>query len=413
MVDYRPIPDEREVFHEYRAYAFRPEEGVPAYDPDEHENPRATRGARRGIFPGDDVDSGDADDGDDDRPRTVCRHYWLETRVRGDVHPTAGLASVATPPEFRREGNVRALLEHSLAEYRERGDRFSILWPFQYRFYRKYGWDTANRLVTHACEPSALSFARGFDADGSFRRLEADEYAALESVYDAASEGLALARDEVWWRHRIFGGHDVDPFVYAYERDGKPVGYLVYTIESGDDGRAIDISELAAVDVDALLALLAFCADHDSQVQQVELRVSETVPIRELARDPDEIETTIENGPMVRIVDVAETLSSLSVPGVDASLTLAVDDPLVDWNDGTFALEAADGRLSCERLDAATDADADPDAAIDVAALSQLAVGSRSATDLERTGRLEADSDVVAALESLFPETDVYFGHYF
>ncbi|MFC4437541.1 MULTISPECIES: GNAT family N-acetyltransferase [Natrialbaceae] len=403
MVDYRPIPDEREVFHEYRSYAFRPEEGLPPYDPDEHEDPRATRGARRAIY--DDTDAGD------ERPRTVCRHYWLEARVRGEAHPTAGLASVATPPEYRRRGHVRQLLKHSLEEYRDRGDRFSILWPFEYRFYRQYGWDTANRLVSHAFEPDVLSFARGADADGSFRPFGADDYDALEPAYEAAAEGLALERDDEWWRHRVFGGHDVDPFVYAYERDGEVAGYLVYAIGSDGDGRTMRVSELIAVDTDALLALLAFCYDHDSQVGRIELRVSETVPIRELAMEPDEIETTIDDGPMVRLVDVAETLPALSPPDASASLTLAVEDPLANWNDGRFALEAASGRLTCERLDAASDAGSD--ATLDVGALSQLAVGARSATDLERTGRLEADPDAVSTLEFLFPETDVYFGEYF
>ncbi|WP_306057981.1 GNAT family N-acetyltransferase [Natronococcus wangiae] len=402
MVDYRPIPDEREVFHEYRSYAFRPEEGVPPYDPEEHENPRATRGARRGVY---------ADDGDE-RPRTVCRHYWLEARVRGDAHPTAGLASVATPPEYRRDGYVRRLLKRSLAEYRDRGDRFSVLWPFQYRFYRTYGWDTANRIATHAFEPSVLSFARGADAGGSFRPLEADDYEDLEPAYGAASEGLALERDEEWWRHRVFGGHDVDPFVYAYDRGGEVAGYLVYRIEDEGDGRTLRVSELTAADRDALLALLAFCADHDSQVGRIELRVSRTVPIRDLAMDPDEIETTVVDGPMVRLVDVAETLPALSLPDASAALTLAVEDPLVDWNDGAFALEAANGRLTCDRLGGASEAD--PDATLEIGALSRLAVGARSATALERTGRLEAaDPDVVSTLESLFPETDVYFGEYF
>ncbi|NKE37191.1 GNAT family N-acetyltransferase [Natronococcus sp. JC468] len=398
MTDYRPIPDERETFHEYRSYAFRPEGGVPAYDPDEHETVRDARGARRGIFA----------EGDD-RPRTVCRHYWLEARVRGDARPVAGLASVATPPEFRREGNVRELLEGSLAEYRERGDRLSILWPFRYRFYRQYGWDTANRIVTHAASPEAFAFARGAD-NGSFRPLEADEYAVLEPVYDAASEGLAIERDEAWWRHRIFGGHDADPFVYVYERDGEPAAYLVYRIEREDGARTMRVSELAAVDREALFALFAFCADHDSQVDRVELRVSEMVPIRELARDPDAIETTLENGPMVRLVDVAAGLPELTTSEADAALTLEVADPLADPNDGRFVLEVGDGAATCERVDGE---DGEPDASLDIGALSQLAVGARSASDLAYAGRLEADAETVATLEELYPEGDVYLGHHF
>ncbi|MFU8868523.1 enhanced intracellular survival protein Eis, partial [Natronococcus sp.] len=152
-----------------------------------------------------------------------------------------------------------------------------------------------------------------------------------------------------------------------------------------------------------------FCADHDSQVDRVELRVSETVPVRKLARDPDEIETSLENGPMVRLVDVAEGLPALTAGEADAELEIEVEDPLADWNDGRFVLEATDGAATCERVDS----DGQPDATLDIGALSQLAVGTRSASALAYAGRLEADDRTVAVLEGFFPEDDVYLGHHF
>ncbi|SEQ27713.1 GNAT family N-acetyltransferase [Natrinema salaciae] len=409
MVDYRPIPDERDVFHEYRSYAFIPEEGVPAYDPDEHETPRSTLGSRRGVY--------EADAADDADPRSVCRHYWLGSRVRDDVHRTAGLASVATPPEYRRRGYVRQLLARSLAEYRDHDVRFSVLWPFRYRFYRQYGWDTCNRIATHECEPSVLSFATdAVDRNaGSFRRLEADEYESLAPAYETHVDrySLALERDEDWWRHRVFAGHERDPFVYAYERDGRVRGYLVYTIDGEMGDRTLAVTELVAVDREARLALLSFCHDHESQVERVRLRAPVDDPLRDLARDPDEIDTAVDDGPMVRLVDVAETLSSLSYPDRDGDVEIAVEDPLVDWNEGTFALEVSGGNGACEHLHDATGSST-ADVRLDIAALSQLAVGARSATALERTGRLEAaDSDAVATLADLFPETDVYLGESF
>ncbi|QCS42834.1 enhanced intracellular survival protein Eis [Natrinema versiforme] len=410
MVDYRPIPDERDVFHEYRSYAFRPEEGVPAYDPADHETPRDTLGSRRGVY-----EDGAADDA---KPRSVCRHYWLESRVRGDVHRTAGLASVATPPEYRRRGYVRQLLARSLAEYRDHDVRFSVLWPFRYRFYRQYGWDTCTRLVTHECEPSVLSVASdAVDRDaGSFRRLEADEYEALEPAYETYADrySLALERDEEWWRHRVFAGSERDPFVYAYERNGQVRGYLVYTMDGTDGDRTMVVSELAAIDHDAVLALLSFCYDHESQVQRVRLRVADDVPLRAIAREPDQIETTVADGPMVRVVDIAETLSAVAYPDRDATVTIAVEDPLAEWNDGTFRLAVSDGRADCRRLRDHETLQSSADVRLDIGALSQLVVGFQSAAALERTGRLETtDASSLETMSTLFPETTVFLGDRF
>ncbi|ELY88470.1 GNAT family N-acetyltransferase [Natrinema altunense] len=410
MVDYRPIPDERDVFHEYRSYAFRPEEGVPAYDPDEHETPRATLGSRRGVY-----EAGAADDAE---PRCVCRHYWLESRVRDENHRTAGLASVATPPEHRRRGYVRQLLADSLAEYRDRDIRFSVLWPFSYRFYRQYGWDTCNRIVTHECEPSVLSFATAaVDRDaGSIRRFAADEFESLRPAYEAHADryALALERDADWWRYRVFAGHDRDPFVYAYERDGHVRGYLVYTLDGEMGDRTMAVSEFVSADRDATLSLLSFCHDHASQVERVRLRAPAALPLRDLARDPDRIETHVEDGPMVRIVDVAETLSALSDPALDVDLTIAVEDPLAEWNEGVFRLAVTADHADCTRLGDRSASAVDADARLEIGALSQLVVGFRSAASLERTGGIEtADSEAVEALSTLFPETDIYLGDQF
>ncbi len=301
MADYRQIPDERGVFHEYRTYAFVPELGPTPYDSDEHDTPRALLGSPRGIYPDADADASE--------PRAVCRHYWLTARVRGDLHPTAGLAAVATPPEYRRQGYVGQLLEHSLEEYRERGCRFAVLWPFRYAFYRQFGWDTSNTIVTHECDPETLAFAAAAtDREGSFTRLDADDYERLESAYDSFAEryALTLERSDDWWRYRLLENFDTDPYIYAYERDGAVRGYLIYTVEANDDHneRTMDVSELGFETYDDLLALLSFCHTHDSQVDRVRLRVPEQVPLLEIAAEPDEIETTVETGPMVRIVDV-------------------------------------------------------------------------------------------------------------
>ncbi|AEH37871.1 GNAT family N-acetyltransferase [Halopiger xanaduensis] len=427
MVDYRPIPDRRKLFHEYRMYAFAPEQGPPAYDPEEHDTPRALLGNPRGVFAdGDDErdERGTIDgDGTDADPRCVCRHYWLEARVRGELHPTAGLAAVATPPEHRRGGYVGTMLERSLEEYRDRGDRFAVLWPFEYAFYRQFGWDTSNRVAFHECEPGELSFATAaIDGEGSFYSVDPDEYDVLDPAYERYAEryALALERDREWWRCRLFENHDTDPFVYAYERDGDVRGYLIYTIDDDPtrDGRTMDVFEPAFADHDALLALLSFCHKHDSQVERVRLRLPADVPLLDIAQRPDAVETTVETGPMVRIVDVAEALSAVSYPDLaaPASITLSVTDPVADWNEGAFALSVSEGRGTCDRVaaDAGSDPDPDADAHLDIGALSQLVVGYRSATDLERTGRLETgDSATLETLEALFSETAVYLGDRF
>lgn len=408
MAEYRPLPEDgMGTFFEYTNYAFAPQRGPTAYDPDEHETPRLSLGSPRGLYEDDD---GDAE------PRVVCRQYWLEATVRGEPHPVAGLASVASPPESRRKGMVRTLLERSLEEYRDRDRILSVLWPFQYEFYRKYGWETANERVCYACPPDALAFATAAVDDPKFVAVSPDSCDALDGVYQrhASEYALSIERDEAWWRHRVLSNDGPDPFVYALERDGSPAGYLVYTIEGEEQGsRTMSVQELAADDHDDYLSLLSFCHTHDSQVDAIELPGPTDSSLLDLTPKPETVDCTVETGPMVRIVDVEPALSSVAYSNVDASerphrLALSVSDPLVEWNDGTFALEVSDGEATCERT--AGEATVE----LDVGALSQLLAGTRSAGDLERVGRLRTESvSELEALESLFPETEVYLREHF
>lgn len=132
MVEYRPFPEDRKAeFHKMANYAFSPEDGQ--FDPEDvDERPSLER--PRGLF-------------EDDDPLVICAHRDFRLRIRGVDREVAGLSVVASAPEHRRQGYVKRLLAESLSEYRANGTAFSVLWPFEYSFYRKYGWATVSQYV--------------------------------------------------------------------------------------------------------------------------------------------------------------------------------------------------------------------------------------------------------------------------
>jgi predicted acetyltransferase len=57
--------------------------------------------------------------------------------------PMGRIAWVATPPEERRRGYVHHLMEHCIEEMRQRQFPISILFPFSFEYYRKFGYEHA------------------------------------------------------------------------------------------------------------------------------------------------------------------------------------------------------------------------------------------------------------------------------
>ncbi len=395
MVTYRPLGDEhREAYFEFTKYAFSPSSGPVEYDTEEHDIERANIGDRRGLF-------------DDGELKSVCAHHWFDANIRGRYHPAPGLSAVATPPEHRRSGYVTKLLRNALEEYRDRGDIVALLWPFRYRFYRQMGWESCADWIRYSCEPSALAFARDErDQQGAFRQLDADDFDQISPVYEhyVSEYTLSVTRSDEWWRYRVFESWRTDPYVYAWEVDGEVRAYLTYVIDGESGERTLQVYDLAYLDLEGLLAILAFLTNHDSQVTTVTWSLPTDVAVLDLASDPEEIEATLKTGAMARLVDITRSLPALCEPEVDAEVTIEVSDQLVDWNDGTFHLEVSDGETSCEQRTN------DPDARIDIAHLTQLAVGHRSARHLADLHRLDAAESVIDTLDELFPRSQTYLG---
>jgi predicted acetyltransferase len=232
-----------------------------------------------------------------------------------------------------------------------------------------------------------------------------------------------MDRTEAWWRKRVFTGWDTDPYATGVERDGRLVGYLVYDIEESEngDGRRMVVREAGHVDIEAYRAVLEFCRNHDSQIEEIEFRGPAETSLQDLARDPGEIAVEIEAGPMIRIVDLARALSGLSYPaGIEADLALEVTDGVADWNDGRFRLSIADGAGRCEPVEGGTDAltdagsDDDADLITSVTTLSQVAVGYLSVDRAETVGDFEvASAEARETLEAAFPPRGTFLREFF
>ncbi|MGM0398052.1 MAG: GNAT family N-acetyltransferase [Halobacteriota archaeon] len=362
MVEYRPFPEDRRArFSSMLSYAFSPESG-PFEAEEEETPPQARVGENRGLFEG-------------DEPVSVCRHHFFDTRARGSDITMGGISAVATPPEHRRKGYVRRLLTETLVEYRDRGVPIASLWPFATPFYAQFGWATAFRTAVQTADPAVYRI--GDPPAGRYYRAETDDWEALDAVLEshANTYELAVDRAESWWRNRAFHGWESDPYVYVWERDDEPRGYVTYSVTE-DDGKTLSVRDMAFVDTDAHYALVRFLADHDSQVATVRLPTPPQEMLIDVVDDPGELDVSLEAGAMVRLVDVEAAFEAIAYPeDVDGHVILSVDDPLVDWNDGTFAVDIADGGASV------TTVDRPADVTIDVGSLSQLLVGYR---DLER-----------------------------
>lgn len=399
-MDFRPLPDAHDdAWRRLLSYAFGPESGPELDDDDRPDRPEEYH--RRGLY---DVPADAPDDELDESDLvTVCARYDFTARVRGGFHPVAGLSAVASPPESRRQGHVAAMLDAYHEECREDGFGIAALWPFEYGFYRRFGYEKACDYAEITVAPEDLGDVAD-DPVGRFRRLDADDWAAVDAVHDQwATESFGLKRTESWWRTRAFQGWEKDPYVYGWtDDDGDLRGYLFYKIEEDGDDKRLDAWELAFADETARGQLYRFLRDHDSQVESVRLFGQVDTSLLDRLSDPRAVDMEVKPGPMIRLLDVGEALSAFEYDAT-GGVTVAVEDDHLACNDGVFDLTVADDGVTY------LESDAEPDVRCDVATFSQLAFGVHDAATLERYGRLDVERDAARdTLDALFPSTDVF-----
>lgn len=323
--------------------------------------------------------------------------------LEGEAFRMGGIGSVATYPEYRRQGYVKGLLTHLLAVMKEAGQTISMLHPFSVSFYRKYGWE----LITDYCRSVyaksdlvPLQPAPG----GIIRRYsKANHSEDLEQVYDQFAQRHAgmLKRTTDRWLHAVYG----NMFAAVYYDEGKnPQGYMLYEVKES----RMKVKEFVPLNGEARIGLWNFICQHDSMVEQVELWAAPDEPLNFALRNP---RITRDATPLVmgRIVDAEAFLARYPFQwqGLDEALLLHIDDPHAEWNNLSVSLQ--DGEMKIIGRHTRPEAVADNELRLSILALTTLLFSYHRPDELHQLGMLHGSEAAVAKLERLIPRLQPFF----
>ncbi len=189
--------------------------------------------------------------------------YLVQYRKRfGAVSlPAEGFCSVATPPKHRQKGYVSKLMRKSIERAAQRVNALFLLGIEG--LYSKYGfvccWPRCRIEVQTRHAEAAPMFQHAI-----FRPLEPKDADWMSALYNAshAIRPCTVLRDaetcpgpsapEDWHPGQA---------AIALERNGTPVGYVVYDHETFGSTRPVNVAELVGADVEAVQALIRFIAD--------------------------------------------------------------------------------------------------------------------------------------------------------
>ncbi len=224
--------------------------------------------------------------------------------LRGRDYDSNYVSGVATLPEYRNRGLVRELFRFGFLEMRRRNQPLSLLVPFDYPFYEKFGYKQ--------CYEKTFRYAEGLPQNAETPEINTDLITKLDNIYRCAMRGrtgYALRTPEDWQRILedllwISKGE-----IILHETDGKADGYALCTHRQEGDWELHEV--LGACDISYR---------------------EETKPFA-----------------MARILDVQRILTDLA-KDFSGRLRLKIQDTMIPENNQTFLL--ADGKaVPCEAFD--------------------------------------------------------------
>ena len=255
----------------------------------------------------------------------------------GRLVPMAGMAGITVLPEFRGRGVGTRLMRGLVEQAVTRGEPLSALYPATIPVYRHLGWELAGTQSRYALNAAQL---RTLGGDTRLRKAGTEDVLALrELCATALRQGRAsgpLLWSESEWQRRV-----TDPETFVYRAED---GVVVY----GWHGTDLLVHFLWGATQTTLRSLWAVVGSGSSVARTVHAYLSPDDPLFWLL--PEEAGHEVEQHAwMLRVLDVAPALSARGYPvGVEAGLTLAVEDPEAVTNTGAWRLTVADGRAMVE-----------------------------------------------------------------
>lgn len=320
-----------------------------------------------------------------------------ETRV-------SGLTWVGVHPAHRRRGILSAMIDHHLAQCRERGEAISALFAAEAAIYGRFGYGLAAHDVRLTIPRGAKlrPVAGAGDHSARLEELTADHHLELvDSLHREAGRrplgvgaphGALLnrpgwaTRDTPEMRRRHL--EDLPPFrggketrrIVVVERDGEARGYATFRREVRweDEGPrgTVHLSEIVALDAAAAHALWSVLLDLDLTSEVATFVVAPDDAILSLLVDPRGARTKRADNVWVRLVDVPAALAQRRY-AADVDVVIRVEDVRLPENSGSYRVRAqAFAAPTVERTDDA------PDLSLDVRELGAAYLGGATLASL-------------------------------
>lgn len=356
---------------------------------------------------------------DDDKTMMGCFIVQpFEIRFDSHTEKMAGIGGVATLPQYRKRGGIRACFEAALPYMYEQGIAFSFLYPFSTAYYRKFGYEMFCKSHKYRI---ALPHIPSFPITGSCYLLDETTKdragADIPSIYRTWLEKYNMMVEETSYDYdfiRSANPYKDQTFTYIYRsEEGQPLSYVTFKCHTAPEQRWIECSRFFYINKEGLQGLLTLVKGFATDYRHITFTLPSDLGLEQMMPEWSMGAVGCERLPlgMVRVVDVNRVLKDASYIG-DGELSIAITDPFIQQNNGIFTVTFQNGR--CTDISQIQDVDKEAHISLPISAFSALIAGGYDTSSIPFWENIKlSDSCPMDILSKIFYQKPVFIAHYF
>lgn len=309
--------------------------------------------------------------------------------------PMLGVAGVGVRPDARGQGLAKELMLRTLLEAR---DAFAIstLYPATVKLYQSVGYERAGARFRVELSPQGLTETPRAPGLTIHEVQGCPEELRASYAQSAQRHNGMLARGDYVWR-RVYEPRDMVTKSFVVRRGDVCEGHAVISNKMSPKGTTqVAVTDLAAHTTEAARAILSLLAGYRSIADVVGWHGAPWGALMtEIPERHHKISLTEHF--MVRMLHVERALSTRGYnPLVSGEVVVAVQDPALSANSGTYALHVTGGSARVEQSSLAAEV------TLTERGLSALYTGFQSAEDLAVRGLAAGTPRALQTLTALF-----------
>ena len=259
-----------------------------------------------------------------------------------------GIGGVATLPQYRRRGGIRACFREALPDMYASGCEFSYLYPFSTAYYRKFGYENCVQKYGWTVDLALLNPPK---EGGSFRlaekgRLMTEEIRSLDALWESHYNMMVLHGDEDYaWAEKSDPAVKQDFTYVCFDAAGKPNAYTTFRLANEPDGRNLVCSRFCFADKGGFDELMRLYKSLSSDHRFVKFSTPANPAMQYFTPEWSlgAVSWSVQSAGMVRAVNVESVLKKARYIG-SGSVCVAGQDGQIPENNDSFTVTFADGR---------------------------------------------------------------------